>query len=349
MFSAARIDGLGLMTGQGNDQNGGAGGVQLVARANNTQITNDMLENNGGLFAGGIGVGQPFYLGQNHNYNVNIQYDRLIGNGGFIRAGGIGVFDDSQNYQVANSIVCASFSQEYGAGVSHWGLSPGGSIHDNQIYYNEAFDSGGGISIQAEPKTAAPGVTGTGSVNVDRNLIQSNFSSDDGGGIYVLDSLTAPINIRNNMIVDNGAADAGGAILLQDAKNVRIVNNTVANNVTTGTSEQSAIGVPHGAGLVSEGDNTAIIAPGSRTDTAATRNDGTRVLDSAIVAGDKGRTVIGTGIPEQHDHCLGCRRPELRHEQPGDADGHRRRAHDPQGRHQHGCYCRCKRRRARPR
>jgi hypothetical protein len=297
VFGAARIDGLGLTTGQGNDQNGGAGGVQLVAQANNTQITNNMLENNGGLFAGGIAVGQPFQLGENHNYNVNIQYDRLIGNGGFIRAGGIGLFDDSRNYQVANSIVCANFSQEYGAGISHWGFSPGSAIHDNQIYYNESFDAGAGISIQAEPSTAAPGVTGTGDVHIDRNLIQSNYSNDDGGGIYVLDSLSAPVDIRNNMIVDNGAADAGGAILLQDAKAVRIVNNTVANNVSTGSSEQSAINVPHGAGLVSEGDITSIIPAASRTDNAATLNNGTRVLDPAVVAGDVNRTVIGNGIP----------------------------------------------------
>ena len=41
------------------------------------------------------------------------------------------------------------------------------------------------------------------------------------------------------MIVDNGAADIGGAIMLDDSSNVALVNNTVANNVSTGSSENS--------------------------------------------------------------------------------------------------------------
>src|SRR5258706_15976994 len=43
-FNGARIDGLGLSTGRGN----GAGGVQLQANINNMQLTNNILENNGG-------------------------------------------------------------------------------------------------------------------------------------------------------------------------------------------------------------------------------------------------------------------------------------------------------------
>jgi large repetitive protein len=290
ILTDARIDGLAIMTGQGNDTNGGAGGVQLVAKANATQITNNVLENNGGLYAGGIAVGAPGGTAA-HNWDVNVQYNRLIGNGALFKAGGIGLFTDAQRYQVANSIVCANFSQEYGAGISHFGNSPGGRIHDNQIYYNESFDAGAGISIQP-----TGGTNGTGAVDVDRNLIQSNYSNDDGGGIYVLGSLDRAINIRNNQIVDNGAADAGGGILLQDAKAVTIVNNTVANNVSTGTSEQSAVGVPHGAGLVSEGDAVTPADQGT-VHTNVKLNDGTLVLDPAAVAGDLNRTVTGSGIP----------------------------------------------------
>ena len=78
------------------------------------------------------------------------------------------------------------------------------------------------------------------------------MSGDDGGGIFVADAFTQPVNIRNNMIANNGAADIGGAVMLDDAANVRIINNTVANNVTTASSENSAIGVPHSAGLAAE-------------------------------------------------------------------------------------------------
>jgi hypothetical protein len=118
-------------------------------------------------------------------------------------------------------------------------------------------DSGGGIAIEGELVVGGGALSdGSGAVNVDRNLIQSNTSTlDDGGGIFVLDALDQPINIRNNMIVNNVAADLGGAIMLDDASRVTIINNTVANNATTGTSENSLVGVPHGAGLTSEGND----------------------------------------------------------------------------------------------
>jgi hypothetical protein len=247
-FGGARIDGLGLMTGHGD----GAGGIQLQASVNNMQMTNNVLENNGGVFAGGIGIGQPFVHGS-HNFNVRVANDRLIGNGGLTSSGGLGIFYGSNNYDVANNIICSNFGVEYGGGMSHIGLSPGGNIHDNKIYYNEAVDSGGGIAIESELPVGGGLGDGSGTVNVDRNLIQSNTSTlDDGGGIFLLNALDQTVNIRNNMITNNLAADLGGAIMLDDSSRVNIVNNTMANNVTTGTSESSQIGVPHGAGLTSE-------------------------------------------------------------------------------------------------
>jgi large repetitive protein len=248
-IGASRIDGLGLKTGSGE----GAGGIQVQAHANNLQITNDVLENNGGVVAGGIGLGQP-YDHASHNYNVRVANDRLIGNGGLTQAGGIGVFYGSNNYEVAGSVVCSNFSVNYGAGVSHIGLSPGGNIHDNQIYYNESVDSGAGVAIESELPVGGGIGDGTGTVNLDSNLIQSNYSGDDGGGVFVLDALTAAINLRNNMIVDNGSADIGGAAMLDDSSNVRFVNNTVANNVSTASSENSD-GNPHSAGLASEAND----------------------------------------------------------------------------------------------
>jgi large repetitive protein len=248
-FAQARVDGLGLMTGQGE----GAGGIQLQAWANNSQLTNNVLENNAGIFAGGIGLGEP-YNHNGHNFNVNVSFDRMIGNGGLTRSGGLGIFYGSNNYNVANSIVCSNFGVEYGAGVSHWGLSPGGRIHDNQIYYNDAVDSGAGVSIQSEEPVGGGLGDGSGNVDVDRNLITGNYSGDDGGGIFVRDALQAVVNIRDNMIVDNGAADLGGAVTLDDASNVRIMNNTVANNVSTASSESSD-GNPHSAGLASEAND----------------------------------------------------------------------------------------------
>jgi large repetitive protein len=248
--NAARIDGIGMTTGSGE----GAGGIQAQAYANDLQISNDVLENNSGVVAGGVGLGQPFDT-TSHNYNVRMVNDRFIGNGGLTQAGGVGIFGDSNNYELARSVVCSNFSVNYGAGVSHIGLSPNGSIHDNQIYYNDSVDSGAGLAIESElPAGGGSLGTGTGAVNVDRNLIQSNYSGDDGGGVFVLDALRATINLRNNQIVDNGSADIGGAVMLDDASDVRMINNTVANNVSTGSSENSD-GKAHSAGLASEAND----------------------------------------------------------------------------------------------
>ena len=108
------------------------------------------------------------------------------------------------------------------------------------------------------------------------------------------------INIRNNMIVDNVAADIGGGIMLDDASRVSIINNTVANNYTTGSSENSAIGVPHAAGLASEVNDPlwqAALGP-ARVDSVGTRtgSNSTLVLDPAITAADLGKNVSGPRI-----------------------------------------------------
>jgi large repetitive protein len=253
VFTAARIDGIGITTGQGE----GVGGVQLQAHDNNTQISNNFVEGNGGVFGGGIGLGQPYVHGS-HNFNVAITRNRVIGSGGLSRSGGLGIFYNSNSYDVGNNMFCSNFGVEYGAGISHWGLSPNGKIHDNTILYNDAVDSGAGIAINEEiPTTGPTGPIGDGSgtVDIDRNLIQSNNSGDDGGGIFIQDALGEVVNVRNNMIVDNNAADIGGAVMLDDSSNVRFINNTVANNNTTGSSENSAIGVPHAAGLASEAND----------------------------------------------------------------------------------------------
>ncbi|MFF4417889.1 choice-of-anchor Q domain-containing protein [Streptosporangium sp. NPDC001559] len=265
-LTAARIDGLGVTTGQGQ----GAGGVQLQAHAANLQITNDIFESDGGLFAGGIGLGQPYT--DSHNTGVKILNDRILGSGGLARSGGIGIFRGSDGYEVARSIVCGNFGVEYGAGISHWGLSPGGSIHDNQVYYNDSVDSGAGISVAQEiPRPLPDGTTplgdGSGAVDVERNLVQSNYSGDDGGGLFIENAHTARVNVRNNMIVDNGAADLGGGIMMDDSANVAIVNNTVANNVSTASCE-TCDDTPHSAGLAAEANDPlfqATLPPGSPT------------------------------------------------------------------------------------
>jgi hypothetical protein len=310
-FNAARIDGLGLQLGHGD----GAGGIQAQAYANNLRITNDVLEGNGGVFGGGIALGQPYVrnasgpiaagpggVGGSHNNNVQIKNNRLLGNGGLTSSGAIGLFSGSDGYELASNYVCGNYGVEYGAGISHWGYSPNGSIHDNQIFYNQAVDSGAGIAIsdQTGPAAPAPLGAGSGAVNVDRNEIVGNFSGDDGGGVFVHNALDVAINLRNNMIVDNGAADMG-AVTLDDSSRVAIVNNTIADNVTTGTAETTKPidqgGVPHAAGLASEQSDTRFTGHGNFSNPIALfnnifRNNEAFLLDHA----GPGASLVSQGI-----------------------------------------------------
>ena len=240
------------MTGHGE----GAGGIQLQANINNMQITNNVLENNGGVFAGGIGLGQPFAHGS-HNFNVRIANNRLIGNGGLTTSGGIGIFYGSNNYEVAEQHRLLELQR----GVRRRHLAHRPQPERQHPRQPDLLQRLGRLRRRhrhrvASCRSAAALGDGSGAVNVDRNLIQSNYSGDDGGGIFVLDALDQPINIRNNMIVDNVAADLGGGDharrLLERADRQQ---HDRQQRRPRAPSENSPIGVPHAAGLASEAND----------------------------------------------------------------------------------------------
>jgi hypothetical protein len=186
------------------------GAIFANSYANNLQITNNIVENNGGSY-GAIRIGTPNIAASlNNNQNVRIANNRILANGGTNLAGAIGLFTGSNAYEVAGNDVCGNFSAEYGGGISHFGLSPNGSIHDNRVYFNHSYDEGAGIIIAGELATNPSanygqpgGPQGSGAVNIYNNLIQANMAEDDGGGLRFLMAGNVPINVYNNMIVNN--------------------------------------------------------------------------------------------------------------------------------------------------
>ena len=215
------------------------GAIFANAYARNLQITNNVVQNNGGAY-GTIRIGTPDLPAPNassHNEGVVIAHNRVVTNAGTNQAGGIGLFAGSDNYQVVSNDICGNFSSEYGGGVSHVGLSPNGSIRYNRIYFNRSFDEGGGIMIAgALPATTTLLSPGAGPVNIYNNLIQANLANDDGGGIRFLMAGNFPMNVYNNFIVNNISTHEGGGIALNDAPNVRVFNNTIMKNLTTATA-----------------------------------------------------------------------------------------------------------------
>ncbi|MFN2193949.1 MAG: SdrD B-like domain-containing protein [Candidatus Promineifilaceae bacterium] len=240
------------------------GAIFANSYANYLQITNNIVENNGGSY-GAIRIGTPnISTDLNSNHNVRIANNRILANGGTNLAGAIGLFGGSDSYEVAGNDICGNFSAEYGGGISHFGLSPNGSIHDNRVYFNHSYDEGAGIIIAGELATVPGalygqpgGPQGSGAVNVFNNLIQANMAEDDGGGLRYLMAGNFPMNAYNNMIVNNVSMHEGGGVALDDAPNVRFYNNTVMNNKTTATAITSD-GSPEPAGLSTGANSTQL-------------------------------------------------------------------------------------------
>ena len=98
---------------------------------------------------------------------------------------------------------------------------------------------------------------GAGPVKIYNNLVQANLSNDDGGGLRLLMAGNFTFSVFNNIIVNNVSTHEGGGIAIDDAPDVRIVNNTIMKNITTATAVTSN-GLPAPAG-VSTTQNSALL------------------------------------------------------------------------------------------
>ncbi len=268
------------------------GGIFAYAGTQYLQITNNIIKNNGGAYGGAIRLGTP-YAGDNILDNIRIAYNQIVANGGSNLAGAVGIFAGADGYEVDHNEICGNFSAEYGGGVSHFGLNgvnpltgAPNRIHDNRIYFNGSYDEGAGVIVAGElpippgnPGTnrqTAPGSLppppaglspGAGPVDVYNNVIQSNLSGDDGGGLRLLMDGNYPYNVDNNIIANNISTHEGGGVALDDAPNVRLFNNTIVKNITTATSVSST-GAPKAAGLSSINNSTLLqrtLPPGAPT------------------------------------------------------------------------------------
>ncbi|NUQ84072.1 MAG: DUF11 domain-containing protein [Anaerolineales bacterium] len=230
------------------------GGIFVNGYARFLQITNNIIQSNGGAYGGAIRLGTPHLpgaLNDNQNDFIRIAHNRILGNGGTNLAGAVAIYSGAEGYEIAHNDICGNFSAEYGGGVSHYGLSPDGSIHHNRVYFNRSYDEGGGIIIAGElPTDPITLSAGAGPVDVYANLIQNNLANDDGGGLRFLMAGNFEYNVYDNIIVNNVSTHEGGGVSLNDAPDVHFYNNTVMKNITTATALTSN-GQPAPAGLAS--------------------------------------------------------------------------------------------------
>jgi hypothetical protein len=214
------------------------GGVYLHANARFTNVSDNVIVGNSGSYGGAVRVGTPYLNTQNED--IRISRNQVRDNGGTNLAGAIGIFAGSTRYSVDHNALCGNFSAEYGGGITQYGRSNNGTIDHNRLWLNQSYDEGGGVMVAGElpanPNAASPG---SGPVTIDANIVQGNLASDDGGGIRLLQAGNFPIGMTNNIITGNISAHEGGGIAIDDAVDVRLVNNTVMDNITTATAVTS--------------------------------------------------------------------------------------------------------------
>ncbi|MBT9253981.1 IPT/TIG domain-containing protein [Phycicoccus sp. KQZ13P-1] len=275
------------------------GAIFANAFVRELQVTNNVVENNGGGY-GTIRIGTPDLTGADesqHNENLRIANNRIVQNAGTNYAGAIGLFAGSDGYEVSGNDICGNFSLEYGAGVTHLGYSPNGRIHHNRITLNNSNDEGAGImvagALPADPTTLSHGA---GAVEIADNEIQGNLANDDGGGIRFLMAGDYPMSVHDNVITSNVSTHEGAGIAIDDAPDVRIVNNTIMDNITTATAVTSD-GMPAPAGIAT-GQNSdqlqATLPPGSPTSSNPVLLD--NVLWNNRAGTRAGTTVTGIGL-----------------------------------------------------
>lgn len=253
----ARIDGFNIT---GADI---GGGIVVNGYAHYLEISNNRINNNDGLYGGGIRTGHPFLIDAPGTSYVDAQNDFLyihnnhvLLNASTLGAGaGISICTGSDQYRLLDNTICGNYATTNGAGVGHLGKSEGGLMAGNNIIFNQSFIQGltvhgGGLAIVGGGALGGGLTPGTGSLTVRNNLIQgNNAGAGDGGGIYISgvngeDVAAAPANpsawyqvdVFNNFIANNVTGLAGGGIALQDALRVNLVNNTIVNNDSTATA-----------------------------------------------------------------------------------------------------------------
>lgn len=286
----ARIDGL---TITGADA---GGGILASGYAQFLQVSNNRVVGNYGTYGGGIRIGHTDLLDATNatyggytdaaNRNVKILSNWVSQNASTEAGagGGITLGNGSTSYAVTGNHVCGNFSMGDGGGIGHLGLSAGGAIDRNTIVFNQTFNqslnvTGGGIFVGGAPPlpVGGPLSAGSGSVSISANLIQgNNAGAGEGGGVRIaqvngLDVSRAPedpslwyrVVLANNMIVNNVAGYAAGGVSLKDVLISSLVNNSIANNDSTATNQQSfsanpAVSDPQPAGLVSHATSPAL-------------------------------------------------------------------------------------------
>jgi hypothetical protein len=291
LCNPSRIDGFTLTN---SSQGGGA--LFVHGWSHHLEISNNRMTGNAGTLTGGITLGQPevpdpttvtagtgtgmvtiaqplainqYVQMHNNAITFNSSYGDELNSSTPAAGGGVTVNTGSDFYNFSHNLVCGNLSSGDGGGMTHFGLSFGGTISHNSFLFNQSTNptlttNGGGLIIEGSApdgtlaensqidQDAGPSLSDGAGANivVDANLIMGNTAeSGEGGGLRLQsingnDILNNPnhpeqwysVSVTNNIITNNVAGWEGGGVSIQDAVKVDFRNNTVASNDTTATA-----------------------------------------------------------------------------------------------------------------
>lgn len=205
--------------------------------------------------------------------SAGITIDELTLTGGASTAEGGAIFSSGADVTVLSSVVSGNSAATLGGGISVITASSPSTvtIRDSTIGATNSAQWGGGIyvngtsgstlvtlnientTLTGNTATYGGGLAVAGGViaEVEGSLINSNFASDRGDGIYS-GSMTNGVGttIRDSTIANNGASavgDEGGGIYQQGT--LTLTNVTMSNN-EGGASSESGAHIHHGFGTL---------------------------------------------------------------------------------------------------
>ncbi len=207
------------------------GGGIVISGNSSPLIEKCIIEDNTAEYGAGIYI---------VNSSPTIRDNIIIGNSGSL-GGGLFI-EEASPWIEGNTIVSNSANMGGGMAIVYTSTP---TVIDNVIADNTAGNLGGGIlvAIDSSPIITGNTVAGNfaerngGGLYIDEsepeiadNTISQNRAAN-GGGLFIVNSLSSAVIIRNNSIADNLAYIAGGGIYIEGSSPL-IEDNTFINNIS---------------------------------------------------------------------------------------------------------------------
>ena len=207
--------------------------------------SNKFLHNSAKRYGGGV------YAVSNSNVKISGN-TTFVNNSASLHGGGLYAVTYGNTTIIGNTTFIGNSANEYGGGVYTWSNL---NISENTTFIDNSATRGGGVN-------AGSVINISGNTTFSGNSVNSEYSDDCGGGVYIGSNSNAKIS-GNTMFIDNSARDGGG-VFVNSRTNVNICGNTAF-------IRNSAL---HGGGIYSKTNNNVNISGNTKFINNSATDDG---------------------------------------------------------------------------